>query len=86
LIITGRQLRAARVLLGLEQIDVAKRAHVGIGTVRRMEGFDGPIGARTDTLSKVQSALERAGVEFLDSDRPGVRLRAANDNAKGRRA
>jgi len=78
-------LRAARVLLGMEQIELAKRARVAIGTVRRMEGFDGQIGARTDTLSKVQSALERAGVEFLNHDRPGVRLRAANDNLKGRK-
>lgn len=69
----------------MEQIELAKRARVAIGTVRRMEGFDGQIGARTDTLSKVQSALERAGVEFLDSDRPGVRLRAATDNVKGRK-
>lgn len=78
-------MRAARVLLGMEQIELAKRARVGIGTVRRMESFDGQIGARTDTLSKVQAALERAGVEFLDNDRPGVRLRAANDSAKGRK-
>ena len=59
----------------MEQIELAKRARVAIGTVRRMESFDGEIGARTATLSLVQKALEKAGVEFLDDDRPGVRLR-----------
>ena len=76
-LITGRQLRAARVLIGMEQIDLAKRARVSIGTIRRMEGFEGEIGARTSTLSLVKRALEKAGVEFLNDDRPGVRLRSS---------
>lgn len=76
LLITGRQLRAARVLIGMEQIELAKRARVAIGTVRRMESFDGEIGARTSTLMLVKRALEKAGVEFLNDDRPGVRLAA----------
>jgi len=75
LVITGRQLRAARVLLGWEQVALASRARVAIGTVRRMESFEGEIRARTSTLSQVQSTLEKAGVEFLNDDRPGVRLR-----------
>jgi predicted transcriptional regulator len=74
-LITGRQLRAARVLLGIEQIELAKRARVAIGTIRRMESFDGEIGARTSTLSLVQKTLERAGIEFLNDGSPGVRLR-----------
>jgi hypothetical protein len=40
-----------------------------------MEGFDGPVAARTETLGRVVAVLERAGVEFLDEERPGVRLR-----------
>jgi hypothetical protein len=40
-----------------------------------MEGFDGPVGARTETLGRVVAALERAGVEFLNDERPGVRLK-----------
>ena len=35
----------------------------------------GPIGCHTSTLSKVQRALERSGIEFLDDGKPGVRLR-----------
>lgn len=76
LIISGRQLRAARAMLGMEQIELAKRAQVGVGTIRRMEAFDGAIVSRTDTLGNVMSALEKAGIEFLDHERPGVRLRS----------
>jgi hypothetical protein len=59
----------------MEQIELAKRARVAVGTIRRMESFAGEIGARTGTLSLVTRAMEKAGVEFLNDDRPGVRLK-----------
>jgi hypothetical protein len=59
----------------MEQIELAKRARVSVGTVRRMESFEGEIGSRTGTLSLVKKALENAGVEFLNDDRPGLRLK-----------
>jgi len=74
-IINGRQLRAARVLLGWEQADLSRKAKVAIGTIRRMESFDGAIGCRASTLAKVCGTLESAGVEFLNDDKPGVRLK-----------
>jgi hypothetical protein len=40
-----------------------------------MEEFDGPVAARTDTLGRVVAVLEKAGVEFLNDERPGVRQR-----------
>jgi predicted transcriptional regulator len=73
--ITGRQLRAARALLGWEQTELSKKARVAIGTIRRMESFDGPVGSRTDTLRKVTGALEKAGIEFLGNGSLGVRLK-----------
>jgi predicted transcriptional regulator len=73
--ITGRHIRAARALLGWAQSELSKKSKVALGTVRRMEGFDGPVGARTETLGKVVSVLEKAGVEFLNDERPGVRLK-----------
>ena len=73
--ITGRHIRAARALLGWAQSEVAIRAKVARGTIRRMEGFDGPVSARTETLGRIVAVLERAGVEFLNGERPGVRLR-----------
>jgi predicted transcriptional regulator len=72
-IITGAQLRAARGLLGWAQEDLARKAKVAIGTIRRMEDFDGRIGSRTTTLAKVIATLERSGIEFLNES--GVKLR-----------
>ena len=40
-----------------------------------MEDADGPVRARTETLGRVVVALEKAGVEFLDDGKPGVRLK-----------
>jgi predicted transcriptional regulator len=73
--ITGRHIRAARALLGWAQSELSKRSRVARGTVRRMEGFDGPVSARTETLDRIVAVLEKAGVEFLNEDRPGVRLK-----------
>lgn len=74
--ITGRQLKAARALAGWEQTDLARKAGVAVSTVRRMESFDGEVCARTSTLSLVQRALEKVGIEFLNHERPGVRMKA----------
>jgi predicted transcriptional regulator len=73
-LVTGEQLRAARAMLRMEQETLAQAAGVSANTIRRMEGFDGPIGARTDTVRRLQRALEEAGVEFLAEG--GLRLRA----------
>ena len=74
-LLNGRQLRAARALIGWDQVKLAKMARVAIGTIRRMESFEGTIQSYTGTLYKVQVALERGGVDFLNDDRPGVRLK-----------
>ena len=73
--ITGRHIRAARALIGWTQEDLSKKAKVALGTIKRMEGFDGAVAARTETLGRVVATLEKVGVEFLDNDRPGVRLK-----------
>jgi predicted transcriptional regulator len=75
IVITGRHIRAARALLGWAQNELSKKSRVALGTVRRMEGFDGPVSARTESLTRVVVTLEKAGVEFLDSGSPGVRFR-----------
>ncbi len=82
---TGRQLRAARVLIGWEQVKLAKRSRVAIGTLRRMESFSGEIGSRTTTLSQVQTTLEKAGILFLYDGGPGVQLRIAAASQKSTR-
>jgi predicted transcriptional regulator len=76
ILISGAHIRAARGLLGWTQKDLAKRGKVALGTLRKMEDSDGPVDSRTDTLIKVMTALEKAGVEFLNDGQPGVRMRA----------
>lgn len=75
ILLTGKHIRAARGLLGWSQNELAKRAKVGIETVRRMERCEGPVAARTDTLLSVGETLHKAGVDFLNDGSPGVRLR-----------
>jgi hypothetical protein len=60
----------------LEQADLMEKSGVAITMVRRMESFEGEIGSRTFTLSLVQKTLEEAGVELLNDERSGVRMRA----------
>ena len=63
MLVTGNQLKAARALLGVEQTDLAARADLHVNTIRKMEG-KGPaeITSGADTVRRVQSALEVAGV------------------------
>ena len=75
MIISGYQLRAARTLIGLEQMELSRRAKVGIATLQRMEacGLD-PVRGRLATFERIRAALEALGVEFINGDNPGVRL------------
>ena len=72
-----RQIKAARALLAWSQEQLAEAADVSIPTIKRLEANDGPLGGRSGTGGKIQTALERAGVEFIDENGggPGVRLR-----------
>ena len=71
-IINGGQIRAA---WAWSQRELSKKSKVAFGTIQRMEGFDVPIGSRTETLAKVVAVFEKAGIEFLNSDSRGLRLR-----------
>ena len=73
--ITSGHLRAARALLGWSQNELSRKSKVALGTIRRMEGFEAAVIARTDTLARVISALEKAGIEFSDGGGPGVKLK-----------
>lgn len=78
--ITASQLRAARALLGIDQKTLAEIASVSLPTIQRMEASDGIVRGNIDTLSKVVTALETAGVELIgeyarsEGDGRGVRL------------
>lgn len=78
--ITGFQIRAARSLIGMEQIALAEKAGVSANTIRNMEAFGANrVKVRTDTLDAVIDALKNAGVMLFDegqnSGGPGVRLK-----------
>ncbi len=75
--ISIRQIKAARALLAWSQEQLAEHSDVGIATVRRLEAKDGEIGGRQETVVKLTTALESAGVEFIaeNGGGAGVRLR-----------
>jgi DNA-binding XRE family transcriptional regulator len=71
---TGRQLQAARVLAGYDREGMSKAAGISSPTLRRLEQ-QAKISAHTSTVDALEAALAAAGVELLNGDRPGVRLR-----------
>jgi transcriptional regulator with XRE-family HTH domain len=72
-----RQLKAARTLIGWSQEELAKAAGISLPTIKRLEAADGFLGGRETTIQKIENALQKAGVEFIDENGggPGVRLR-----------
>jgi transcriptional regulator with XRE-family HTH domain len=79
--ITAPQLRAARALVGIDQIELAERAQLSLPTIQRMETSGGLIRGNVDSLVKVIRALEDLGVELIGEGSTsnlggrGVRLR-----------
>lgn len=72
--VTPREVRAARALLGWSRQDLADRAIVSLNSVLRYEtGAD----TRTSTASSIRKALEKGGVEFLSlrNEGEGVRIK-----------
>jgi predicted transcriptional regulator len=80
--ITGSQMKAARALLGIDQKELAQRAGLSLPTIQRMEASEGSVRAVVDSLEKVVTALNEAGVELIgpgsrsDGQGRGVRLLA----------
>jgi hypothetical protein len=73
--ITPAQVRAARGLLGWTLAQLIEASGVPKRTVIRFEASVGM--PRKATIAAIQHALELVGVEFTNSDAPGVRLRKA---------
>jgi transcriptional regulator with XRE-family HTH domain len=90
--ITGRQMRAARALLGIDQRQLAKLCAVSLPTIQRMEVSDGTVRGQIDTLVKVTAALDRAGIELIGEFAPsagqgrGVRLKEPIEHKALRKA
>ena len=70
---TSAQIRAARGLLNWSVRELGKKAGVHWNTVSAIEL--GKSGGRPETLAAIKKALEKAGVEFTNGKRPGVRMK-----------
>jgi predicted transcriptional regulator len=73
--ITSRQIKAARALLGWSQQVLADRAIVSANAVIRLER--GTVDSRLSTLTAVQRALRKGGIEFIAADTKGEGVRLA---------
>ena len=76
--ISGKQIRAARALLGWKQRELAAAASLSEVSIKNAER--GVVDSRGSTLNAIQRAFDRAGVVFLDTGDtrnggPGVRLK-----------
>ena len=59
----------------LGQAELAKAADVSLETVKRIEAMEGELKIRLDTLTKIKTALEKAGVEFIAENGGGAGVR-----------
>lgn len=81
--ITAAQLRAARALLALDQKALAGLSGLSVPTIQRMEASDGVVRGNVDSLMKLVTALDAAGIELIgegavsEKGGRGVRLREA---------
>lgn len=74
--LTSDQLRGARAMARMAQKSLAEAAGISVETIKRLEGRPGPLSANVRTVSALQSALEAAGIEFIDEPaKPGVLLK-----------
>lgn len=73
--LTGRQIAAARTLMGISQPELAEAANISVPTLRRMEASIGEATGLANNVSAVQAALEAAGIEFIWPNGGGVGVR-----------
>ncbi|RVG50564.1 MULTISPECIES: helix-turn-helix domain-containing protein [Sinorhizobium] len=73
--ITPAQIKAARAMLDWKQTDLAAAAGLSEMSVKNVE--KGQKDSRMSTIQAIRSALESAGIIFIDQNGngPGVRLR-----------
>ena len=78
--ITGRQMREARTLLGMQRAKFAEKLGVPHTVLRLAEMTDGDSAITVDRARQILRALGRMGVEIYTGvdGRPSVRLRRAD--------
>jgi transcriptional regulator with XRE-family HTH domain len=93
-VITASQLKAARVLLGFDQRQLAELSRLSVPTIQRMEASGAMLRGNVDSLMKLIAALDLAGIEIIhegaisEAGGHGVRLksRAATGDGNDRPA
>jgi DNA-binding XRE family transcriptional regulator len=70
-----RQIKAARALLAWSQEQLAAAAGVSVPTIKRLEAQDGVLGGRADTGEKIEVALRKAGIDFIEENGGGAGVR-----------
>src|SRR5688572_1345095 len=86
--ITSAQLRAARVLLGIDQRQLAELSGLSVPTIQRMEASETIVRGNVDSLVKLIAALDAAGIELISegavshAQGRGVRLKINSGSAK----
>lgn len=86
--ITAAQLRAARVLLGIDQRRLAELSGLSVPTIQRMEASEAMVRGNVDSLVKLIAALDSAGIELIDegavssAEGRGVRLKVNSGSTK----
>ena len=63
--ITSKQMRAARALLGIDQRQLAQLANLSLPTIQRMEASGGVVHSNVASLMKLVHALATAGIELI---------------------
>lgn len=76
--LTAKQVKAARVLLDMDQMQLAAASGLSLPMIQRMEASPSSLRGDAEDVWKLQKALEDAGVTFIEADGggPGVRLKA----------
>jgi predicted transcriptional regulator len=83
-LISVRQIKAARALLGWSQADLARHSGISEPTVARLESLDGALGGRQNTIQNIRRAIEKAGIDFIEENGggAGVRLRSVRKRSE----
>jgi transcriptional regulator with XRE-family HTH domain len=76
--ISVRQMRAARALIGWKQSDIASASGLSLTAFNAIETE--AASPRASTVAKIQQAYEESGVEFLPGD--GLRMKAETFNIR----
>jgi transcriptional regulator with XRE-family HTH domain len=71
-LMTPAQCRAARALLGITQSQLARAAKLGLSTVVDFEKERRLVSE--EAIKAIQTALQRAGIEFMDENGVGEGL------------